>query len=227
MRWLCSLTVLVVSLAVLPADDKPRDVNKLVGSWKGAGTPDGSLEVRQKGHWTETVTVIWKFAKGEGGLEFQFTDGKLFTKATLRSDKEGKTWTWTATRPDKAEVAYRGPWDGKQFSMIRTLAETKQEERLVVLPLHDNRFLYRLESRAVGSTLWTKLFQVGLTKEGVAFAEPGDSERECIVSGGRGTTAVTFEGKTYYVCCSGCRDEFKEDPKKYVLAWEAKRKKKS
>ena len=37
--------------------------------------------------------------------------------------------------------------------------------------------------------------------------------------------AVSFEGKTYYVCCTGCRDEFKENAAKYVKEWEAKRKK--
>jgi YHS domain-containing protein len=44
------------------------------------------------------------------------------------------------------------------------------------------------------------------------------------VTGGLGTMTVSYEGKTYYVCCSGCRDEFKADPKKYIAEWEAKRK---
>jgi YHS domain-containing protein len=91
--------------------------------------------------------------------------------------------------------------------------------------LHDNRVTYRFETKAAAGTLWSKKYLVGLTKEGVAFVEPGSSERECIVSGGKGTMAVSHGGKTYYVCCSGCRDEFKADPDKYVKEWEAKRKK--
>ena len=35
-------------------------------------------------------------------------------------------------------------------------------------------------------------------------------------SGGRGTIPVTYKGQTYYVCCTGCRDAFKEDPEKYL-----------
>ncbi len=27
---------------------------------------------------------------------------------------------------------------------------------------------------------------------------------------------VTYNGKEYYVCCSGCREEFKADPEKYI-----------
>jgi YHS domain-containing protein len=43
-----------------------------------------------------------------------------------------------------------------------------------------------------------------------------------VVSGGKGTMPVSYKGKTYYVCCSGCRDEFKENPEKYIAEYEAK-----
>ncbi len=35
---------------------------------------------------------------------------------------------------------------------------------------------------------------------------------------------VSYKGKTYHVCCSGCRDLFKEDPEA-VLAEAAEREK--
>jgi hypothetical protein len=47
----------------------------------------------------------------------------------------------------------------------------------------------------------------------------------CIVSGGLGKITVSYKGKTYYVCCSGCRDAFSDQPEKYVKEWEAKQKK--
>jgi YHS domain-containing protein len=31
-------------------------------------------------------------------------------------------------------------------------------------------------------------------------------------------------GKTYYVCCSGCRDEFNANPQKYIDAAEKAKK---
>ena len=37
---------------------------------------------------------------------------------------------------------------------------------------------------------------------------------------------VSFQGKTYYVCCSGCRDAFNEEPEKYIAEFEAKKKNK-
>ena len=52
-----------------------------------------------------------------------------------------------------------------------------------------------------------------------------DKGPECIVSGGLGTMAVSHKGKTYYVCCSGCRDAFNEEPEKYIKEYEEARRK--
>jgi YHS domain-containing protein len=91
--------------------------------------------------------------------------------------------------------------------------------------LHHNRHLYRFETRPGGTAVaFTKKYQVGATKEGVAFAEVSKAQ-ECIVSGGQGTMKVTHKGKDYWVCCSGCRDAFKEDPEKFIKEAEAKAKK--
>ena len=38
-------------------------------------------------------------------------------------------------------------------------------------------------------------------------------------------SAVQYMGETFYVCCSGCADAFKENPKKYVDEFKAKKKK--
>jgi YHS domain-containing protein len=59
---------------------------------------------------------------------------------------------------------------------------------------------------------------------GESLAASG-KKNECIVTGGTGTIAVTFMGETFYVCCSGCRDAFNEEPAKYVAAFKEKKKK--
>ena len=38
--------------------------------------------------------------------------------------------------------------------------------------------------------------------------------------------AVSYKGQTYYVCCSGCRDAFHEDPERYIKEYNARKKKK-
>ena len=45
------------------------------------------------------------------------------------------------------------------------------------------------------------------------------------MSGGLGTIKVMYKGKVYWVCCTGCRDEFKADPEKYLKEAAAKAKK--
>ena len=44
-------------------------------------------------------------------------------------------------------------------------------------------------------------------------------------NGGLGTIKVMHKGEAYYVCCSGCKDEFNAEPEKYIrLAAEKKKK---
>ena len=38
--------------------------------------------------------------------------------------------------------------------------------------------------------------------------------------------AVSYQGETFYVCCTGCRDAFNENPKKYVEEFKARKGKK-
>jgi len=72
--------------------------------------------------------------------------------------------------------------------------------------------------------LFARKYQVGLTNQNEPFANSGSAEPECVVSGGKGTIQVSHNGKTYYVCCTGCRDEFKAEPEKYIAEFEAKKK---
>jgi len=209
------------------AKPTPRDALKplhiLVGSWKGTGTPEGTPDERQKGHWTETVAWEWQFKGTDAWLKLDIAKGKHFTGGELRS--VGDEFELIVATIAKEKLTYRGKLKDKQLALERAIPESKLVERITFSLLHENRITYRVETRTSTGTSLTRKYLVGLTKEGVAFADVGPSERECIVSGGRGTITVSHNGKTYYVCCSGCRDEFKESPEKYVREWEAKKKK--
>ena len=37
---------------------------------------------------------------------------------------------------------------------------------------------------------------------------------------------VSYKGETFWVCCSGCADAFKENPEKYIAEFKAKQGKK-
>ena len=91
----------------------------------------------------------------------------------------------------------------------------------MLTPLHADRFLYRFEEKPAGAAAFVKRYQVGATKEG--FAGAATSQPECVVSGGPGTMTVTYHGKSYPVCCSGCRSAFLDDPEKDLREAAAKR----
>jgi hypothetical protein len=234
MGRLAAVTFVCVLVAPLGADapkaKTPREalkpLNVLVGSWKGTGTPEGPPEVRNKEHWVETVAWEWQFKGDDAWLAVTFDKGKYFARGELRYLPAGDEFELKLTTVGKDTLTYTGTLKGKQLALDRPLKDEKLVERLTFSLLHDNRITYRLETKPEGGTTFTKKYLVGMTKEGVAFADVGVSERECIVSGGLGTIAVSHESKTYYVCCSGCRDEFRANPAKYVKEWEAKRSKK-
>ena len=86
------------------------------------------------------------------------------------------------------------------------------------------RFIYRLARKKAGSTIFVPDFMVASTREGVTLGAK-EKKNICVVSGGIGTSTVSYKGETFYVCCSGCADAFKENPEKYIAEFKAKNKK--
>ena len=197
--------------------------NDLIGAWRGTGTPVGSREEQQKNFWVESMTWEWQFKGEDAWLTVAIDKGKYFAKGELRAVRGKEEFTLNLVTVKKEKLVYTGTLKNKVLTLER---EGKQEtHRLIFTFLHSNRFLYRSEIRPEGKTQFTRLYTVGATKEGVPFAG-GDGKPECIVTGGLGTSTVSYQGKTYYVCCSGCRDEFNANPAKYVKEFEAKKAKK-
>jgi YHS domain-containing protein len=237
MRFICaSLTVSLVFLAPprISAADKiakksPKEAlqvfNDLIGFWNGTGTPEGSRQEKQRGFWTESMTWEWQFKKGDAWLKVAFEKGKHFTGGELRYLPEKDIYRFKVRTTDKESWTFEGPFKDKILTLERRNEQMKEAQRLVVTLLHANRFLYRFETKPEGRPLFTKRYEVGATKEGVAFAGPSDTTPPCIVSGGKGRITLEYKGKTYYFCCSGCRDAFKDDPEKYLKEAEVKKEK--
>jgi hypothetical protein len=202
-----------------------QELQDLIGSWKGTGVPSGTRDEKQKGFWTETVSWEWQFKDKDAWFKVAFDKSKHFTGGDLRYLPDKDVYQLTLATPNKESLIYTGQVKDRILTLEREDDKKKETHRLVINMLHEERFLYRGEIRREGKTLFTRLYQVGATKEGVQFAA-GDGRPECIVSGGLGTMAVSYMGKTYYVCCSGCRTEFNAEPLKYINEYEAKKNKK-
>jgi len=82
---------------------------------------------------------------------------------------------------------------------------------------HNNRYLVDVK-RARGKAVFRLIDVIGSQREGVSFAKADDDygDKTCIISGGLGTSTVSHKGKTYYVCCSGCKAAFDDEPERWI-----------
>lgn len=150
--------------------------------------------------------------------------GKHLKAGLLRPGKAPGTFTFEATLADGTTRAFSGKsaGEGKPLALTADAGAPAQGLRRITLtPLHDTRLLVLLEAEDPERHAFSRLGEVGYTREGVAFAA-GESYPLCIVTEGRGSIPVSYKGKTYYVCCSGCRDLFHDNPEA-VLAEAAAR----
>ena len=229
------LPVLVVVAGLALADETPEKkspkqalqaLNDLIGNWRGTGEPNGTRAEKQQGFWQEKIAWEWRFKGKDVYLLAAFDKGKYFDAAELRYVPEKECYRLTATTPDKMKRTFEGKMEKKRLTLERTDDQTKETQRLIVSLLHFNRHVYRYEVKTAERSTFKEIYRVGATKEGVEFA--GDDDKpECVVSGGLGTMPVTYKGKTYYVCCSGCRDAFRDEPEKYIEEFEKRKKEKT
>ena len=220
----------LLAVSVVAAEAKPtakqalQAFNDLIGEWRGTGEPlVGSRDDRLNKFWTETIRWEWQFKGDDAWLLAKIEKGKYFTGGELRYLPEKGTYRLILKTVGKESLTFEGKLDDKRLTLDRTDETKKENQRFVLSMLHSNRYLFRYETKATDQTSYTAIYRVGATKEGEPFAGRGDDKPECIVSGGLGTMPVMYKGKTYYVCCSGCRDAFKEEPDKYIKEFEEKK----
>ena len=190
----------------------------MIGGWKGMGIPAAN---RLKG-WPETHHWAWKFAGGHPVAMTVTTEGgKVFKQGQLSFDAASRRYRLEGTDPAGKPVAYVGALDpaGQALTLDRLGSQASGKDRVVIRP---NRNLIRYsiwyEHQEPGAPQFKRTIEVGLTKEGEAFASGGSASDlpKCIITGGASTMTVSYQGKSYPLCCSGCRDEFNDNPAKYV-----------
>jgi YHS domain-containing protein len=201
----------------IPAPFAPFEY--LIGSWKGMGVPTAN---KLKG-WSETHAWAWRFEKGAPvGLTVTFQGDKVLTRGQLAYDAASKRYTLTGTGTDDKPLTFSGALDasGKQLVLDRVgAAPDGSRQRLTLYPNASFiRYTLRVSEQEPGAPQFKTAIDVGLTKEGEAFAAGGAAADlpKCIVTGGAATITVSYQGKTFPLCCTGCRDEFNDNPEKYI-----------
>jgi YHS domain-containing protein len=216
-------------------DAGPRDIpapfapfEYLIGRWNGQGVPKDN-PARQFRGWTETHTWAWSFAHGKPvGLTLTIDGGKVVATAKLTYDPARMLYRLEGTEPEPvaAPIAFEGTLDraGKHLVLDQVgdagkRARSAGRMRLSIWPnANFIRYTMAHDIQEPGSVHFTRLIEVGLTKEGESLAGGVTaSERpKCIVTGGAANMTLSYQGRTFPICCTGCRDEFNENPEKYI-----------
>ena len=228
-RW---ASVAVLGLAMVAVAEEPArkpderraakealaEFNSLIGEWRGVGQPRRNSNA---GAWSEQAEWIWEFHDdGTVGLRYTTQDSKLIRSALLTFDPENKRYRLTAVFADKSRRNYAGTLADKRLALESRPDDSGDVHRLTITPLNDKRLLVLHEKRRDGSRFPTRVAEIGYTRAGTSLAVETLGGPECIVTGGLGTIKVSHKGETYYVCCTGCRTAFEDDPEGTIAEYE-------
>lgn len=198
-----------------------QTLQTLIGSWRGVG------QVRRgstQGAWVEEAEWTWRFEGDSRILYLRSPDSKYIREAWLSANDRSEQYELKVKLADVEQpVNYRGKrteTGAYEFQTETRVAHVPQ--RVTMRSLAGDKRLVILYERQLTEKRFIRMAEVGLTRKGSDFASE-TTFVECIVTGGKGTIPVTHEGKTYYVCCSGCRDYFNEQPAKVLAAYQNKR----
>jgi hypothetical protein len=217
------------SLASDDADARRAGLQALaefIGVWNGSGGPDKPRVDSKDPVWKETLDWSWRFKGDDCWLSLKITDGKHVSSGEIRYVPNKQRYTMRLIDAKKQSMDFEGKLDKGYLTLERIDSKTGDTQQLTMNTAAEGvRFVYRYAVKPKGRTLFNKVYQVGASKEGESFATSA-KKNECIVTGGLGTMTVSYMGETYFVCCSGCRDAFNEDPAKFVKEFKEKKNKK-
>jgi YHS domain-containing protein len=193
-------------------------LENLVAPWKGRASPAAD-PVRG---WPETHRWAWTFEGGSpAGMSVELEGNKTLAKGRLIAESAGK-FVLDGTDPEGKPARFKGVLGPDKRSLILDRegdGPDGSKERLTLrMPSNGIRYTLWLDRKAAGAPQYKRVIDVGLTKEGEAFAAAGSTGElpKCIVTGGAATMTISYQGKTFPICCTGCRDEFTESPEKYL-----------
>jgi hypothetical protein len=232
MSRLLLLAVVLLS-AVVRGDDADGDrkhaaqkerlarLQPLVGAWRGVGQPQ---RASTKDSWIEDADWAWSFGGDGPALVATLPKGKYFSELKLTVG-DGDAFVLTATPAAGGDaLRYAGKLDEQEQLVL--VAERPRDDLPRRLSFRfaasGDRLLLLMEKKGLAGDQLVRLAEVGYTRQGSGFGK-NVAQRECVVTGGLGTIEVTHGGKTYFVCCTGCRDYFNENAEKVLAEYAARK----
>ena len=225
---LASFSCLFAAAILLPAalgagkGDDPKEalqeIQDYIGGWKGA-VDKGTTS------WKESANWSWRFKGKDVWMSVEMPDSKIYKGGEMRFLSDKGKYQLTLIDKKDAKATYLGELKKNTLTLERLNPETKDTEQVKINTAGGGvRLVYTFSTKPADRTLFSKQYQIAYTKEGETFGvAAGQKGPECVVTGGLGTMQVSYNGMTYYVCCTGCRDAFNENPAKIIAEFKARK----
>ncbi|RMG41765.1 MAG: hypothetical protein D6725_00885 [Planctomycetota bacterium] len=216
-----------------------RPLQVLLGEWRGLTARSfGGFKAIDQPSWVWDLTTD----PGQPALVMQSDESPYFRHLRLTYLPQNETYFLSMRDADGKVRTFRGtfvepprdvPGDDRKLQRTFKLKLTEVGEgpagerwQLVFNQQENNRCLIEI-SRARGSGAFRRMDTVALQRKGTSFAlsDTDYGEKTCVISQGLGTIAVSYKGRTYWVCCTGCKAAFEEDPERWIARFERLRNK--
>ena len=231
-KWLICTMILILGVMLQTVDAGKKDkednttkealqvLQEFIGNWKG------SANEKKLGFWTEKASWSWRFKGKDTWMTFDLDNSKLYKGGEVRYLPDDSKYQITIIDKAGKKAVYAGEMKKSTLYVERVNPASKDTEQFrMSIAGGGDRLVYEMWLKPDGRTMYNKQLQVSYTREGVTFGvEVGGKKALCVVTGGLGTSTVTYMGTTYYVCCTGCRDAFNENPAKIVAEYLKKKK---
>ena len=195
----------------------------------------------------EDLEWVWDFRhnRNQPSLTAKCTGHPYFDQIWLTYLPEQGKFRMTTEPVEGAARDFIGDWtkdgepheesDGKKMQrtyklqLSQTAPQTGEQWQLVFQQLDNNQYLLTMTRRPQHGEQYGPLDVVRQQRSGTSFAV-ADSDNpgpKCIISGGLGSMTVTYKGKSYPVCCTGCAAAFNDDPERWLAKLAEKEKSKT
>ena len=198
---------------IAAAKEELTKLSEFVGPWT-VNAEDSAKKPLGKEKWD----WAWKFGKdGMPSLAAKVSDSKFFTEAVVTYDAKAKGYKVAMKDSKGTDQEFTGTLDKKGiFVLTRTDSKTSDVHTLKMSTAAEGiRLNVVYEIQTGGKGLASTTYKASGNKDGESIAG-GSKKPECIVTGGAASISVTINGKEYKVCCSGCADELRTNPDKYI-----------
>lgn len=235
-------------VAILPQAETNREkvvsglsaLSFLVGDWKGGRSqnvvriPEHGLKKQiSSGRFDEKIAcLLLQFEPGEKSTRIFFAVTSQTGRPIIELHQPQKAVTALEMKepekspaPDSIALTDKSAQDHWVFESVSKPGEPRL--RFTVRKINDLRLTMLFEESVSPEAAFRRQYEIGMTRAGARLANGNTGERQCIVTGGLGTISVAHAGKTYYVCCEGCKQAFEADPAGTLAAYRERLKQKS